>query len=56
VEILIGDGVRETDRWTAVIGFVSAAALLRPLLGHAGFLQCFDAEFRDHRGRRRSVK
>ena len=50
VEIQISDGVRETYRWTAVVGFVFAAALLRPLLGHAGFLQYFDAEFRgaDH--------
>ena len=46
VEIQISDGVRETYRWTAVVGFVSATALVRPLLGQAGFLQYFDAEFR----------
>jgi hypothetical protein len=46
VEIQISDGVRETHRWTAVLGFVDAATLPRPLLGHAGFLQYFDAEFR----------
>jgi hypothetical protein len=45
-EIQISDGVRETYRWAAVIGFVGAAALPRPLLGYAGFLQFFDAEFR----------
>ena len=49
-EIQISDGVRETYRWTAVVGFVAGAALQRPLLGHAGFLQSFDAQFRgaDH--------
>jgi hypothetical protein len=46
VEIQISDGVRDTYRWTAVVGFVAAAVLQRPLLGHAGFLQYFDAEFR----------
>jgi hypothetical protein len=46
VEIQISDGVRETYRWTAVVGFVDAAALPRPWLGYAGFLQYFDAEFR----------
>jgi hypothetical protein len=46
LEIEISDGVRETYRWTAVVGFVPAASLTRPLLGHAGFLQYFDAEFR----------
>jgi len=46
VEFQISDGVRETYRWTAVVGFVDAPALPRPLLGHAGFLQYFDAEFR----------
>jgi len=46
VEIQISDGVHETYRWTAVVGFVAATALPRPLLGLAGFLQYFDAEFR----------
>jgi hypothetical protein len=47
VEIQISDGVSETYLWTAVVGFVEAAALPRPLMGHAGFLQYFDAEFRE---------
>ena len=46
IEIQISDGVRETYRWTAIVGFVDAAALPRPLLGHGGCLQYFDAEFR----------
>jgi len=46
VEIQISDGIRETYRWTAIVGFVAAAMLPRPLLGHAGCLQYFDAEFR----------
>jgi hypothetical protein len=46
VEIQISDGVSETYRWTAVVGFVDAAVLSRPLLGHASFLEYFDAEFR----------
>ena len=39
-------GVGEAYQWTAVVGFVDGATLPRPLLGHAGFLQFFDAEFR----------
>jgi hypothetical protein len=46
VEIQISDGIGETYRWTATVGFVDAAMLPRPLLGHAGCLQYFDAEFR----------
>ncbi|MFI5455681.1 MAG: hypothetical protein ACHRXM_09545 [Isosphaerales bacterium] len=46
VEIQMSDGIRETYRWTAIVGFVDAATLPRPLLGHAGCLQYFDAEFR----------
>ena len=46
VEIEITDGIRETYRWTAVVGFIDAATLPRPLLGYAGFLQYFDAHFR----------
>jgi hypothetical protein len=46
VEIQISDGARETYRWTAVVGFIDTAVLPRPLLGYAGFLQYFDAEFR----------
>jgi hypothetical protein len=45
-EVQISDGARETYRWSAVVGFVPASALQRPILGQAGFLQHFDAEFR----------
>ena len=50
MEIQISDGAQETYRWTAVVGFIGAAVLPRPLLGYAGFLPYFDAEFRgaDH--------
>jgi predicted aspartyl protease len=46
VTIQISDGATETYLWSAVVGFVDATALPRPLLGYAGFLQYFDAEFR----------
>jgi hypothetical protein len=46
VELLITDGISETYRWTAVLGFVASTLLTRPLLGYASFLQYFDAEFR----------
>ena len=46
VTIQISDGTSETYRWSAVVGFVDATTLPRPLLGYAGFLQFFDAEFR----------
>jgi hypothetical protein len=46
VELRITDGISETYRWTAVVGFVASTLLTRPLLGYAGFLQYFDAEFR----------
>jgi hypothetical protein len=45
VRLRISDGSQETYEWTAVIGFV-AVRLHYNLLGHAGFLQYFDAEFR----------
>ena len=45
VRLRISDGSQETYDWMAVIGFVSAR-LHYNLLGHAGFLQYFDAEFR----------
>jgi predicted aspartyl protease len=45
VELQITDGRQEVFRWPAVVGFV-ATALRYSLLGHAGFLQFFDAEFR----------
>jgi hypothetical protein len=45
VQLRITDGTWETYEWTAVVGFV-ATRLRYNLLGHAGFLQYFDAEFR----------
>jgi hypothetical protein len=45
VELRITDGVRETCQWTTLVGFVSTH-LRYSLLGYAGFLQFFDAEFR----------
>jgi hypothetical protein len=45
VRLRITDGLRETYEWTAVVGF-AATRLRYPLLGHSGFLQFFDAEFR----------
>ena len=41
----ITDGAHETYEWTATIGFVPVS-LKHPLLGHAGFLQFFNADFR----------
>jgi hypothetical protein len=43
VHLLISDG-QQTCEWTAVVGFV-AGRLNYNLLGHAGFLQFFRAEF-----------
>jgi hypothetical protein len=45
VNLRITDGLRETYEWKAVVGFV-ATRLRYSLLGYAGFLQYFDAEFR----------
>ena len=45
VRLRISGGLRETSEWTATVGFV-ATRLNYNLLGHAGFLQYFDAEFR----------
>lgn len=47
VLLRITDGVQETYEWTAVVGFV-AGSLHYNLLGHAGFLDFFDADFRGH--------
>jgi predicted aspartyl protease len=44
VALRITDG-KEVHEWSAVVGFV-AAPLHYVLLGHAGFLQFFDVEFR----------
>jgi hypothetical protein len=43
VQLMITDGV-ETFEWTATVAFVSAR-LHYALLGQAGFLQFFSAEF-----------
>lgn len=45
VELQVTDGVRDTFRWNTTVGFVSTS-LRYSLLGYAGFLQFFDAEFR----------
>ena len=45
VKLRITDGVSETYEWDAVVGF-APFPLLRNLLGFAGFLQFFDANFR----------
>ena len=50
VDLLITDA-RETYRWSALVGFVPMR-LHYQLLGHAGFLEYFEAEFR---GRDREV-
>ncbi|HEX8199805.1 MAG TPA: hypothetical protein VF590_04905 [Isosphaeraceae bacterium] len=44
VELLVTD-IRETYRWTALVGFVPAR-LPYQNLGHAGFPRFFEAEFR----------
>ena len=45
VNLRITDGSQEAYEWPAVIGF-TPTKLRYPLLGHAGFLQFFDADFR----------
>ena len=45
VELRITDGLHETYQWTTVVGFISTH-LRYSLLGHAGCLQFFDAQFR----------
>ena len=42
VELAVSDG-NETFRWGALVGFLSGAMSF-PVVGHAGFLQFFDAE------------
>jgi hypothetical protein len=44
VRILVRDGQEECE-WEATVGFADVA-MRWPLLGHAGFLEFFDAEFR----------
>lgn len=45
VQLRISDGVAETYEWDTVVGF-APFPLLRCLLGFAGFLQFFNADFR----------
>ena len=45
VRLQITDGLRETYEWTAVVGFTKSL-LAYNLLGHGGFLEFFDVEFR----------
>jgi hypothetical protein len=45
VELRISDGVQEAYEWPAVVGF-APVPLRRALLGQAGFLQFFNADFR----------
>jgi Retroviral aspartyl protease len=45
VQIQISDGLRETYEWTAMVGFASTR-LQYNLLGQAGCLEFFDADFR----------
>ena len=44
IKIRITDGKQETYEWDAVVGFI-AVPMKCPLLGQAGFLQYFDANF-----------
>jgi hypothetical protein len=45
VQLRITDGIAETYEWDTVVGF-APFPVLRSLLGFAGFLQFFDANFR----------
>jgi hypothetical protein len=49
LKIRITDGAHEVYEWPAVIGF-TPAKLRFPLLGYAGFLQFFNADFRGDDG------
>ena len=42
VDLRISDG-RETCHWIAIVGFLDVPGRKRAILGHAGFLQFFDA-------------
>lgn len=44
VELRVTDG-QETCHWPAIVGF-APVPLRRALIGHAGFLEFFDADFR----------
>jgi hypothetical protein len=44
VQLRISDGIAETYEWDTVVGF-APFPILRALLGFAGFLQFFDADF-----------
>ena len=45
VQLRISDGIAETYEWDTVVGF-APFPILRGLLGFAGFLQFFNANFR----------
>jgi hypothetical protein len=45
VQLRISDGIAETYEWDMVVGF-APFPILRSLLGFAGFLQFFNADFR----------
>lgn len=45
VQLRISDGIAETYEWDTIVGF-APFPLLRGLLGFAGFLQFFNADFR----------
>ncbi len=45
VQLQISDGRHQIYNWAATVGFV-ATSLRYSLLGHGGFLQFFDTEFR----------
>lgn len=45
VQLRISDGIAETYEWDTFVGF-APFPLLRCLLGYAGFLQFFNADFR----------
>lgn len=45
VQLRISDGIAETYEWDTVVGF-APFPILRGLLGFAGFLQFFNADFR----------
>jgi hypothetical protein len=47
VKLFITDVISETYEWTAIVGF-APVVFRHALLGHAGFLQYFNAEFRGH--------
>jgi hypothetical protein len=47
LKLTITDGMSETYEWTSIVGF-GPISFRYALLGHAGFLQYFNAEFRGY--------